>query len=56
MGGAFVGLLVIKTFNKGMMISGASTYLTAVLSGVLLLAALTLDYMSQRRQHKRVGA
>ncbi len=56
MGGAFVGLLVIKTFNKGMMICGSSTYLTSVLSGALLLAALTLDYMSQRRQHKRVGA
>ena len=56
MGGAFVGLLVIKTFNKGMMIAGSSTYLTSVLSGALLLAALTLDYMSQRRQRKRVGA
>ncbi|NLA87498.1 MAG: hypothetical protein GX847_09545 [Clostridiales bacterium] len=56
MGGTFVGLLVIKTFNKGMMISGSSTYLTSVLSGALLVAALTLDYMSQRRQHKRVGA
>ncbi len=56
MGGAFVGLLVIKTFNKGMMIGGSSTYLTAVLSGALLLAALTLDYMNQRRQRKRVGA
>ena len=56
MGGAFVGLLVIKTFNKGMMIGGSSTYLTSVLSGALLLAALTLDYMSQRRQRKRIGA
>lgn len=56
MGGAFVGLLVIKTFNKGMMIGGSNTYLTSVLSGVLLLAALTLDYMSLRRQRKRVGA
>jgi ribose transport system permease protein len=56
MGGAFVGLLVIKTFNKGMMIGGSSTYLTSVLSGALLLAALTLDFMSQRRQRKRVGA
>lgn len=56
MGGAFVGLLVIKTFNKGMMIGGSSTYLTSVLSGALLLAALTLDYMSLRRQRKRIGA
>jgi ribose/xylose/arabinose/galactoside ABC-type transport system permease subunit len=56
MGGAFVGLLVIKAFNKGMMIAGSSTYLTSVLSGVLLLAALTLDYVSLRRQRKRIGA
>jgi len=56
MGGAFIGLLVIKTFNKGMLISGSSTYLTTVLSGALLLAALTLDYVSLRRQRKRIGA
>ena len=56
MGGAFVGLLVIKTFNKGMTIIGASSYVTNVLSGALLLAALTFDYFSQRRQRKRVGA
>jgi ribose transport system permease protein len=56
MGGAFIGLLVIKTFNKGMMISDSNTYLTLVLSGALLIAALTLDYINQRRQRKRVGA
>jgi ribose/xylose/arabinose/galactoside ABC-type transport system permease subunit len=56
MGGAFVGLLVIKAFNKGMMIGGSSAYLTSILSGVLLLAALTLDYVSLRRQRKRIGA
>ena len=56
MGGAFIGLLVIRTFNQGMIIVGASPYLTAVLSGALLLAALSLDYFSQRRQQKRVGA
>jgi ribose/xylose/arabinose/galactoside ABC-type transport system permease subunit len=56
MGGAFLGLLVIKTFNKGMTIVGASSYLTTVLSGALLLAALTIDYFSVRRQQKRIGA
>lgn len=54
MGGAFIGLLVLKTFNKGMMICGSSTYLTAVLSGVLLIFALALDYFSLRRQAKRL--
>ncbi|MDR2664971.1 MAG: ABC transporter permease [Oscillospiraceae bacterium] len=56
MGGAFMGLLVIKTFNKGMMIADSNTYLTFVLSGVLLIAALTMDYVSVRRQRKRAGA
>lgn len=56
LGGAFVGLLVIKTFNKGMLVAGSNSFLTTVLSGALLLAALTLDYLSTRRQRKRVGA
>jgi ribose/xylose/arabinose/galactoside ABC-type transport system permease subunit len=56
LGGAFLGLLVIKTFNKGMLIAGSNTFLTTVLSGALLLAALTMDFFSQRRLRKRVGA
>ncbi|NLT13096.1 MAG: ABC transporter permease [Clostridiales bacterium] len=55
MGGAFVGLLLLKTFYKGMMIGGSSTYLTSVLSGALLIFALTLDVWSQKRQNKRLG-
>ena len=56
LGGAFVGLCVIRTFTQGMVIIGSSPYLTSVLSGVLLLAALSLDYVSQKRQQRRVGA
>jgi len=56
MGGVFIALICIKLFNKGMQIIGASSYLTSVLSGALLLAALSLDYFSQRRQQKRLGA
>ena len=55
MGGTLIGLLVLKTFNKGMLISGGSTYLTSVLSGALLIVALTLDVFSRRRQRKRLG-
>lgn len=55
MGGALLGLLVLKTFNKGMLISGGSNYLTSVLSGALLILALTLDVFSRRRQQKRLG-
>jgi len=56
MGGAFMGLVVIRTFSQGMVIVGSSSYLASVLSGVLLIIALTLDYFSQRRQQKRVNA
>ena len=55
MGGAFIGLLLLKTFYKGMMIGGSSTYLTSVLSGALLILALTLDVWSQKRHNKRLG-
>ena len=56
LGGAFVGLFVIKTFNKGMLIVSSNTFLASTTTGVLLLAALTFDYINQRRQNKRVGA
>ena len=56
MGGAFVGLMVINTFNMGITTSRGSTYLTQVLSGGLLLIALTFDYFSVRAQNRRVGA
>ena len=56
LGGAFVALLVIRTFSMGMTIGLASPYLTNVLQGGLLLAALSFDYYSLRRQQKRVGA
>ena len=56
LGGAFLGLLVINTFSYGMTTSGATPYLTPVLSGGLLLAALAFDYFSTKAQNKRVGA
>ena len=56
MGGAFMGLVVIRTFSQGMVIVGSSSYLASVLSGVLLIIALTIDYFSQRRQQRRVNA
>ena len=56
MGGAFVGLMVINTFNTGITTSRGSAYLTQVLSGALLLAALTFDYFSVKAQNRRVGA
>lgn len=56
MGGAFLGLLVINTFGTGMTSSGQDPYMTPVLQGLLLIAALTFDYFNVRAQNKRVGA
>ncbi|MDR3278720.1 MAG: ABC transporter permease [Oscillospiraceae bacterium] len=54
MGGAFVGLLILNTFNKGTTVVKFDTYWTTVLSGLLLLVALTLDYFGLKRAQKIV--
>jgi ribose/xylose/arabinose/galactoside ABC-type transport system permease subunit len=48
MGGAFVGLLILNGFNNGMTVLGINPYWQTVASGVLLLIALTLDYIQAR--------
>jgi ribose/xylose/arabinose/galactoside ABC-type transport system permease subunit len=55
MGGAFVGLLILNTFNKGTTVVRFDTYWTTVMTGLLLLAALTIDFFSLRRAQKKVG-
>jgi len=56
LGGAFMGVLVLRTFNIGMVIIGANAYFTNIASGALLLIALSMDYFSQTRQAKRLTA
>jgi ribose/xylose/arabinose/galactoside ABC-type transport system permease subunit len=56
LGGAFLGLVVINTFGTGMTSSGQNPYMTTVLSGILLIGALTFDFFNVRAQNKRVGA
>jgi ribose/xylose/arabinose/galactoside ABC-type transport system permease subunit len=55
MGGAFVGLLILNTFNKGTTVVKFDTYWTTVLSGALLLIALTIDFFSQKRAKRILG-
>ena len=43
--GCFLGLLIINSFNNGLVIMRVSPYWQGVASGVLLLFALTLDYV-----------
>jgi ribose/xylose/arabinose/galactoside ABC-type transport system permease subunit len=48
LGGAFVGLVIINTFNIGMAIVNINPFWTNAFSGIILLAALTMDYFSMR--------
>lgn len=54
MAGVFVGLMILNTFNIGTTIVRFNNYWTTVLSGLLLLAALTMDYYSARKAQKAV--
>jgi ribose/xylose/arabinose/galactoside ABC-type transport system permease subunit len=46
--GTFVGLIILNTFQTGMAIINAGSYWTITFQGILLIAALTLDYLSTR--------
>lgn len=54
MAGVFVGLMILNTFSKGMLVIRASTYWTTVLTGVLLLAALIIDTYSMKAKRKNL--
>lgn len=47
--GMLVGLLLIESFNNGIALLGVRTFWQQVASGVLLLVALTVDYLRNRR-------
>lgn len=47
--GCFLGLLIINGFNNGLTIMRVTSYWQDVASGFLLLVALTLDYIRNRR-------
>ena len=55
MAGVFAGLMVLHTFNKGTTIVRFSTYWSTVFIGLLLLVALTVDYLNIRSESKSVG-
>jgi len=52
MGGAFVGLLILNTFQIGMGVVGVNPFWVNVFTGLLLLVALALDFLSQMRARK----
>jgi ribose/xylose/arabinose/galactoside ABC-type transport system permease subunit len=52
MGGAFVGLLIINTFQTGMQIVNVNAFWSNAFSGLILIAALAMDYFSNRAKTK----
>jgi len=54
--GCFLGLLIINSFNNGLLIIGVTPYWQSVFSGVLLLLALTIDYFSIKNKMKTKSA
>lgn len=53
--GCFFGLLVLNIFNNGMTCIGVNTYVQTIFSGALLIFALTLDTINQRRTAKGIA-
>ena len=50
--GCFLGLLIINAFNNGLIILRISPYWNGAASGLLLLIALTLDYLADYREKR----
>ena len=53
MGGAFLGLLIINSFNNGMTVMKVTSYYQNIASGMLLLFALFLDYVASKSLRKK---
>ena len=46
--GAFIGLVLLNSFTSGLLVAGLNDYWRIVANGVLLVAALTLDFVKDR--------
>jgi len=55
MAGAFVGLLILNTFQVGMSLIGVNPFWVNVFTGLLLLLALALDFISMQRKSKALA-
>ncbi len=55
MGGALIGILILNCFNNGMTVIDVNPYWQTIASGILLLVALGVDFMTQRRRENLSG-
>ena len=52
MPGAFIGLILLNSFTSGLLVAGLGDYWRVVANGVLLIVALTLDFLKDRSRAK----
>jgi ribose/xylose/arabinose/galactoside ABC-type transport system permease subunit len=48
--GSFLGVAFVSVLGSGLLISGISTYLTELITGVVLVAAVTADRFRKSRR------
>ena len=53
MGGCFIGLIIINSFNNGLSGLSVSSFYQMLAQGALLIAALLLDYYRSRKRRKK---
>ncbi len=56
MGGAFIGLMLLNTFTNGLVVIGLGSYWQIIAQGILLIAALTLDFFRERGRIRALKA
>lgn len=54
LGGALIGLLILQGFNNGLMMLNVQSFWQTVARGTLLIAALTFDYLRNRRREAKL--
>jgi ribose transport system permease protein len=56
MGGVFLGLMLLNSFKNGLVVVGLDSYYQVVSSGILLIAALMLDFFREKSRLKALKA
>lgn len=56
MGGVFIGLMLLNSFKNGLVVVGLDSYYQVVASGILLIAALLLDFFREKSRIKALKA
>ena len=56
MAGVFIGIMLITSFNNGLVAGGLNSYFQVIAKGLLLIAALVLDYYRESAREKSLSA